>query len=97
MDFLPGRIFTMQVESVGWGVSQSSVDPATGLPEIRNQSGWVREPQRFPVRLVFKDKPPLGIRYGSQVNVVVYTGENRAMNAIGRAWIRLIAVLTYVS
>ena len=97
LDFLPGRIFTMQVESVGWGVSQSSVDPATGLPEIRNQSGWVREPQRFPVRLVFKDKPPLGIRYGSQVNVVVYTGENPAMNAIGRAWIRLIAVLTYVS
>ena len=97
LDSLPGRIFTMQVESVGWGVSQSNVDPATGLPEIRSQSGWVREPQRFPVRLIFKDTPPLGIRYGSQVNVVVYTGENPAMNAVGRAWIRLIAVLTYVS
>ena len=40
----------------------------TGLPNIRNQSGWVREPQRFPVRLVFEGDPPRGIRYGAQVN-----------------------------
>lgn len=97
LDSLPGTIFAMRVESIGWGVSQGSIDPATGLPSIRNQSGWVREPQRFPVRLVFKETPPRGIRYGSQVNVVVYTGANPVMNAVGHFWIRLISVLTYVT
>ncbi|WP_342241156.1 HlyD family secretion protein [Inquilinus sp. OTU3971] len=97
LDSLPGTVFAMRVESVGWGVSQDSVDPSTGLPDISNPSGWVREPQRFPVRLVFKDPPPRGIRYGSQVNVVIYTGKNPAMNAVGHVWIRLISVLTYVS
>ncbi|WP_342235156.1 HlyD family secretion protein [Inquilinus sp. OTU3971] len=97
LDSLPGTVFAMRVESVGWGVSQGSIDPSTGLPSIRNQSGWVREPQRFPVRLVFKDPPPRGIRYGSQVNVVIYTGKNPVMNAVGHVWIRLISALTYVS
>lgn len=97
LDSLPGSVFAMRVESVGWGVSNNSLDPATGLPTIRNQSGWVREPQRFPVRLVFKDGFPRGVRYGSQANVVIYTGDNSAMNALGRFWIRLVATLTYVS
>ena len=97
LDSLPGTVFAMRVESVGWGVSQDSVDPSTGLPDISNPTGWVREPQRFPVRLIFKDTPPRGIRYGSQVNVVIYTGKNPAMNALGHVWIRLISALTYVS
>jgi multidrug resistance efflux pump len=97
LDSLPGSVFTMRVESIGWGVSQGNIDPSTGLPNIKNQSGWVREPQRFPVRLIFTGTPPRGVRYGSQVNVVVYTGANPAMNSIGHFWIRLISALTYVS
>ena len=62
-----------------------------------DQSGWVREPQRFPVRLVFNERFPRGVRFGSQANVVIYTGDNPVMNAIGRLWIRLVATLTYVS
>ncbi|WP_211103950.1 HlyD family secretion protein [Skermanella pratensis] len=98
LDSLPGQVFAAQVESVGWGVSGNSVDPVTGLPTIRNQSGWVREPQRFPVRLIFDGGHPVGVRYGSQANVVIYTGEsNPVMNALGGLWIRIISVLTYVS
>lgn len=97
LDTLPGAVFKARVESVGWGVSQSSIDPNTGLPTIRNQSGWVREAQRFPVRLVFEGNWPKGIRYGAQANVVVYSGDNPVLNAVGAAWIRLIALVTYVS
>jgi multidrug resistance efflux pump len=97
LDSLPGRVFDARVESVGWGVSQQRTDPATGLPAIRDDSGWVREPQRFSVRLVFAGDRPTGIRYGSQANVVIYTGENPVMNVIGGFWIRLIAALTYVT
>ena len=97
IDALPGSIFKAKVESIGWGVSQNSVDPSTGLPTIRNSSGWIRDPQRFPVRLIFDGDPPGRVRFGSQVNVVVYTGQNPLANALGAAWIRILSVLTYAS
>jgi multidrug resistance efflux pump len=97
-DSLPGAIFKAHVESVGWGVSQNSVDPNTGLPTIKNTTGWVRDPQRFPVRLIVDEPPPQGsVRVGSQVNVVVYAGNNRVTDALGTLWIRVISILTYAS
>lgn len=95
-DALPGRLFTAKVESVGLGISQSSTDPATGLPIIRSQTGWVKEAQRYPVRLVLDGGRPKGVRYGSQVTVVIYTGDNPVTNAWGSLWIRIMSVLTYV-
>jgi hypothetical protein len=97
-DSLPGAVFKAHVESIGWGVSQNSVDPNTGLPTIKNATGWVRDPQRFPVRLVVDEPPPRGsVRFGSQVNVVVYTGRNSVTNALGAVFIRLVSMLTYAS
>ena len=97
-DSLPGAIFKAHVESIGWGVSQNSVDPTTGLPTIKNATGWVRDPQRFPVRLIVDETPPRGsVRFGSQVNVVVYTGSHPVADALGAAWIRIISILTYAS
>jgi multidrug resistance efflux pump len=96
-DTLPGQVFPASVESVGWGVSQGSIDPATGLPTVRSQSGWVRDPQLFPLRLNFPGPMPKGLRYGSQANVVVYTGSHPIVNAIGWAWIRLVSVLSYAT
>ncbi|MBY4630647.1 HlyD family secretion protein [Rhizobium croatiense] len=97
-DALPGRLFPAQVESVGFGVSQGSTDPNTGLPTIRSDSGWVQEPQRFPVRLIIEEaqRPKGGVRYGSQATVVIYTGDNPVTNAWGSLWIRIMSVLTYV-
>jgi multidrug resistance efflux pump len=95
-DTFPGRVFTARVESVGWGVSSGEPTQA-GLPTVRNDSGWIREPQRFPVRLVFDGRPPIGVRYGSQANIVIYTGDNPATNVLGAFFIRLVALLTYVS
>ena len=97
LDTRPGRIYPAQVESIGWGVSQGGIDPATGLPEIRSESGWLREPQRFPIRLTFAGEVPKGIRYGSQVNVTIYTDENPIVNALGSLWIRLVSWLSYAS
>jgi multidrug resistance efflux pump len=97
-DSLPGAVFKAHVESIGWGVSQNSVDPTTGLPTIKNDSGWVRDPQRFPVRLIVDEIPPRGlVRFGSQVNVVVYSGRNPVTNILGAVWIRILSILTYAS
>lgn len=96
-DALPGKLFLATVESVGLGVAQGSVDPRTGLPKISTDRGWIRTPQSFPVRLTLDDGLPKGVRYGSQANVVVYTGDNPVTNAVGRFWMRLISYLTYAS
>lgn len=95
-DSLPGRVFAARVESVGWGVAQAG-NNASALPSIHNQSGWVRDPQRFPVRLVVEEPLPVGLRHGSQVNVVIYTDDNPLMNALGAFMTRLIAILSYVN
>jgi multidrug resistance efflux pump len=98
LDIRPGRIFTGRVVSIGFGVSVGEVDPQTGLPVIRNPSGWLRDPQRMSVRIEFDpDERPRGLRFGSQANVTIYTGENGIVNAIGKIWMRLIAFFTYVS
>lgn len=96
-DVLPGKLYPAKVESVGLGVAQGSVDPTTGLPKISTESGWIRTPQSFPVRLVLDDRLPPGARYGSQAHVVIYTGEHPITNWIGYWWVRLLSVLTYVS
>jgi multidrug resistance efflux pump len=96
-DALPGQLFPAVVESIGLGVAQGSVDPKTGLPKVSTDTGWVRTPQSFPVRLILDGVRPKGLRYGSQANVVIYTGDNPVTNAVGRAWIRLLSILTYVS
>ena len=97
LDVLPGRIFAGKVQSVGWGVSQGSIDPATGMPKIGEPMGLVRNPQRFTVRVDLNGEYFQGMRYGSQANVVVYGTSNPIVNALGAVFIRLVAVLTYVS
>ncbi|MEM9682730.1 MAG: HlyD family secretion protein [Pseudomonadota bacterium] len=98
LDTLPGEVFNAQVQSIGWGVGSSDVDPATGLPKTTNEQGWLTDPQRFPVHLTFdQTRLPKGARYGSRAAVVVYADGNFIMNAIAWLRIRLIALLTYVS
>lgn len=95
-DVLPGRVFKGRVESVGWGVAQQD-SSNSALPSVRNESGWVRDPQRFPVRLLVEEPHPIGPRYGSQVTVVIYTDDNPMTNALGAFMTRLGAWLNYVN
>lgn len=96
LDIRPGRVYRGKVESLGWGVDSSDLDPKTGLPIIKNATGWIRDAQRFPVRIRFEgDSQPKGIRLGSQANIVVYTG-SPVTDAIGKLWITLISYFTYL-
>lgn len=98
LDTLPGRVFAGKVVSIGWGVSQGSIDPDTGLPTINEPKGLVRTPQRFTAKIEYRDDyKPGSVRYGSQANVIVYVSDNAVVNAIGAVWMRLVAILTYVN
>jgi len=97
LDIRPGRVYAGKIESIGWGVDSRDIDPATGLPVVRNATGWIRDAQRFPVRVQFEpDGQPKGIRLGSQANIVVYTGGSALTDAIGRLWITLVSYFSYL-
>jgi len=100
LDVLPGRVLPARVESVSWGVGEGDVDSTTGLPKThQGTSGWLAPAQRFPVQLAFEtaDGPPRGVRYNARASVILYTGEHPVFNSLAWLWIRVIAVLTYVS
>ena len=63
--------------------------------------GWVRDPQRFPVRILLlpNDDEHAGIdvgRSGAQANVIIFTSDNPIMNPIGRLWIKVVALMSYL-
>ena len=91
------KVFPGVVESIGWGVDVGETTAPSGLPTIRPPTGWLREAQRFPVRVRFETEGyPKGIRYGSQASVIVYTGTNPVMDTLGRLWIRVASWLSYL-
>jgi multidrug resistance efflux pump len=100
-DDYPGRVFEARVDSVGWGVAQGGEAPTGTLPSVDEPPGWLREPQRFPVRIVVdppehpEDALPPG-RSGAQANVVVLAREHSLFNPIARLWIGLVSLLSYL-
>lgn len=97
-DTFPGQIFPGKVSSIGWGIGGTQVDPNTGLPQSTAESGWLTDPQRFPVIIALdEEERPSRVRYGSRATLIVYATGNPIMDAIAWARIRLIALLTYVS
>jgi multidrug resistance efflux pump len=101
LDVRPGKLFRGKVHSVGWGISQGDEAPTGQLSTVQPEQGWVREPQSFPVRiLVLPDEAKeAGIdaaRSGAQANVIILTEEGSIMNPIGRLWLKIIALLSYL-
>ena len=96
-DVQPGKIYTGTIRETGFGVQVDSNALGT-LPTIDNQRNWLRDAQRFPVIIDVdfeKGVQRMGLRVGSQVSVIVYTGDNWLMNLLGRFYIRVVAVMSY--
>ena len=101
LDIQPGKMFRGRVHSVGWGVSQGDEAPTGQLSPMPADQGWLRDPQRFPVRImVLPDEvKKAGLdagRSGAQANVVILTSDKSLLNPIGRLWIKLVALLSYL-
>ena len=101
LDDHPGTLFPGRVESIGWGITKGDETPTGPLPDVQPAAGWLREPQRFPVRIRLtpsddgKETLAAG-RSGAQANVMVFTDPESILNPIGRLWIRLVALLSYL-
>ncbi len=96
-DIAPGKIYKGTIRSMGYGVATDQTNKG-GLPDITGKSGWLQDPQRFPVIINIKDGHELEniIRLGGQVDVVVFTGDSFILNAIAKFRIRFISWLSYV-
>jgi multidrug resistance efflux pump len=96
LDVEPGKVFEGSVRSVGYGVSMGSGNRGD-LPSITGTTGWLRDPQRFPVIITFDNSDIVEkIRIGGQVDVVAYTGDNGILNTLGRWRIRVNSWFSYV-
>ncbi|MGB7451542.1 MAG: HlyD family secretion protein [Lysobacterales bacterium] len=95
-DVRPGKVYKGKVRQTGYGVQVNSNALGT-LPTIDNDRNWLRDEQRFPAIIDFEtsDLSESNLRVGSQASVIVYTGDNAIMNALGRFYIRLNAYLSY--
>jgi len=98
LDVAPGRIFGGEVVSMGFGVSKGPNGSIGALPNIEGKSGWLRDPQRFPVMIKFTDDNARRLtRIGGQAYVIIYTGSsNFILNTMGWLWIRLVTLVSYV-
>ncbi|MDX6022231.1 HlyD family secretion protein [Scandinavium sp. V105_16] len=99
LDSMPGHIFKGQVRSIGYGVSASSNPPAGSLPTIDNNRDWLRQAQRFPVKVAFakEDAPPVeSLRVGGQADVLVYANGSGLMSVLGSIYIRLMSGFSYL-
>jgi multidrug resistance efflux pump len=101
LDIKPGKLFRGRVHSIGWGISQGDEAPTGQLSSVPPNQGWVRDPQRFPVRIMVlpEDAKEAGIdvgRSGAQANVIIFTEDESIMNPIGRFWLKMIALLSYL-
>ena len=101
LDIMPGKLFRGRVHSIGWGVSQGDEAPTGQLSSNPPDQGWLRDPQLFPVRILIlpDEAKEAGIdlgRSGAQANVIIYTSDKSVMNPIGRLWIKVVALLSYL-
>ncbi|SDI20119.1 HlyD family secretion protein [Aliiruegeria lutimaris] len=100
LDIHPGRVFEGRVESFSGAASVGSKG-SDGLSSPPRNSGWMRDPQRFPVRIVMPgyEKAEIGddisLQLNGQADVIVYTGRNALLNLAGKWYIRLASWLSY--
>ena len=101
LDVRPGKLFHGRVQSIGWGISQGDEAPTGQLSTVQPDQGWLRQPQRFPVRVLLdpaelKDAKVEFGRSGAQANVIVLTEDHSILNPVGWLWIKAIALLSYL-
>jgi multidrug resistance efflux pump len=98
-DVWPSEVRRGRIRNITYGVTAAeATSKPGGLPTVQNNRDWLRSAQRFPV-LIDLERPEeaakRGVRVGSQVNVIVYTGDHPILNRMGRWLMRLSSAFSY--
>ncbi|WP_105102178.1 HlyD family secretion protein [Microbulbifer pacificus] len=99
LDALPGRVLQGRVRDIGVGVNAGRTPAPGDLPEVQNNRDWLRQAQRFPVRIEFASAPPPEVlkqlRMGGQASVIAYTDDHPVLRQLGKLYIRVMSYLSY--
>ena len=97
LDVAPGRVFDGVIRSVGVGVAQGAPSSRGALPSVSQTTGWLRQPQQFPVVIDFgEDGPREQLRVGAQASIMVFTGRHFILNPLGHLVTRVLSLFSYV-
>ena len=100
LDLYPGRIFEGVVGSITFGASIGP-ESAGNLTKPPQEQAWMRDPQRFPVRIrmsgyeIGSEHADVRRNLNGQADVIIYTNNNWLLNGLGAAWIRFMSWLSY--
>jgi multidrug resistance efflux pump len=92
----PGRLLPARVASTGGGVFHGQGVPSGNLPAVKRQTSWVEPAQRFQVRLVLEEEPPVPLRVGMTGSASVYVEPEGRLHEVTRGLHQLIAWLYYL-
>ncbi|MGI9369771.1 MAG: HlyD family secretion protein [Ruegeria sp.] len=101
LDMHPGVIVPGVIESFSGAVSLSGTDDPGQLASPPSTKGFLREPERFPVRIVLPGyeagnaDDDLRFKLNGQADVVMYLSDDTFLNLIGRAYIKVVSVMSY--
>ncbi|WP_117232848.1 HlyD family secretion protein [Vibrio maerlii] len=101
LDTHPGRVFDGQVESIVSAAFHDNLG-TDGLPNPTANTNWLREPQRFPIRITLDNyrsansDDDVKLFLNGQADVVIYTSDNPLMNALGLVYIRVMSLFSYL-
>ncbi len=99
LDALPGRVLPGRVRDIGRGVSAGSPPPPGALPGVTNDRDWLRQAQRFPVRVEFETPLPpevlAQLRLGGQASVIAYTEGHAVLRLLGKVYLRVLSIFSY--
>lgn len=101
LDMHPGRIFEGKVSSLSIASSDGTSTQPGEPTAIPRASGWLRDPQRFAVRIILPgyisgdETDDVRFNMNGQADVIVYTGDGVLLNSIGRAYIRVVSWFSY--
>ena len=88
LDSIPGEVFSGTIRHIGVGVNVGQVPPAGTLPTIDNNRDWLRQAQRFPVRISFnpedRDHLVQHVRIGGQAEVLAYSEGHAFLKLLGK-------------
>ncbi len=95
LDSAPGTVYQGEVVSVAYGVKFDQ-SKAGELATPVGATGWLREPQRFPVVIRFNDNSARGFwREGGQADIIIYTSDSWLLNSLGKVWIYMMSIFSY--
>ena len=101
LDMHPGRVFKGKVASFSGGRSDGTTTKPGELASVPRAAGWLRTPQRLPVRIVLPgytsgdETDDVRFNVNGQADVIVYTNDNVLLNTLARAYIRVVSWFSY--